>query len=310
MKRRSFGQTGLEVSVLGFGAAPVGYLGETAKRTAEILNLLLDQGMNLIDTAACYTNSEPLIAEAVGHRRDEYFLVTKCGHRAGELTGREWSSRLIQQSVERSLRQLQTDYLDVVVLHSCEETVLRQGEALETLVRARDEGKIRFVGYSGDNEAAAYAATLGDVAVIETSVNLCDQANIETVLPVAREQEVGVLAKRSVANAAWKDIEEQRGIYRDYSEPYITRLPALGITPSSLGFGQDTSEDWLRLALRFTLSVSGVDCAIVGTTSPENARVNLAAIQEGPLPNDMFEHIRESFRLARSSSDFSWEGLS
>ncbi|MGW8178435.1 MAG: aldo/keto reductase [bacterium] len=310
MEKRAFGRTGLEVSALGFGAAPVGYLGEDAERTAEILNLLLDQGVNLIDTAACYTNSETLIAQAVGHRRNEYILVTKCGHRAGELAGSEWSPELICRSIERSIRQLQTDYLDVVLLHSCEEPVLRKGEALEELVRARDAGKIRFIGYSGDNEAAAYAATLEDISVVETSINLCDQANIDVVLPLAQKRAVGVLAKRPLANAAWRDISEQRGIYKSYAESYTKRLSALGISPSSLNVGEDTPREWARLAIRFTLTVHGLACAIVGTTNPENATANLAAVEEGPLPNDVFQRIRDSFQVARANSESSWLGLS
>ncbi|HUV13297.1 MAG TPA: aldo/keto reductase [Acidobacteriota bacterium] len=138
MRKSELGKTGLQVSPLGFGAAPVGYLGEDSKRTAEVLNTLLDAGMNLVDTAACYPNSEQLIAEAVGHRRKEFVLVSKCGHQVGSLSGAEWSPQLIGESVDRSLKQLRTDCIDVMLLHSCEESVLREGDALDALIRARE----------------------------------------------------------------------------------------------------------------------------------------------------------------------------
>jgi len=187
---------------------------------------------------------------------------------------------------------------------------LRSGEAIEELVRAREAGKIRFLGYSGDNKEAAYASTLDDLAVLETSINFCDQVNIDTVLPAAQEHSMGVLAKRSIANAAWKDISEQRGVYKSYAEPYTRRLSAMGISPASTGFGDDTSENWVRLAIRFTLTVPGVACAIVGTTNPENAKVNLMAAAEGPLSDKLFKQIRGSFRKARSETASSWLGLS
>jgi len=296
------------VSPLGFGSANIGYLGADVARTGEILNLLLDSGMNLIDTAACYPASEELIGKSVAHRRAEFVLVTKCGHSVEGTTGREWSAELVTETVERSLRRLQTDCIDVVLLHSCDLAVLRRGEVLEALERARRSGKVRHVGYSGDNEAAAYAAGLKEVSVIETSVSICDQANIEAVLPACGAAEKGVLAKRPVANAAWKDLSEQRGTYQNYARSYAERFASLGLTPAALGFEGEPGKEWPRLALRFTLSQPGVHCAIVGTTSPANARRNLEIAAEGPLPPETVRQIREAFLKARGEQQ-DWPGL-
>ena len=142
MEKRLLGKTGLEVSPLGFGGAPIAYLGESARRTSKILNLLLDSGVNLIDVAACYPGSERLVAQAISHRRSETMLVTKCGHLASGLRGKEWSRELISRSIERSLSHLETDYIDIMLLHSCEFEVLERGEALEALVQARQAGKV------------------------------------------------------------------------------------------------------------------------------------------------------------------------
>ena len=119
------------------------------------------------------------------------------------------------------------------------------------LVKARDAGKTRFIGYSGDNDAAAYAATLPDVAVIETSINIADQNNIDTVLPVARKKNIGIIAKRPIANAAWKDISQQPGMYQSYAAEYTERLRKLKFTPASLGFKSTSgneSEAWPEMA--------------------------------------------------------------
>src|SRR5690348_8485549 len=224
MKKVAFGKTGFTVSILGFGAAPVGYLKTDQDRAANILNLLLDAGVNLIDTAASYPGAETLIGNTIGHRRKDYVLVTKCGSTLSDVPGAAWSAQLITGTVDRALRQLKTDHLDVMLLHSCELQTLKKGEALGALVKAREAGKIRFAGYSGDNEAAAYAVAQADVAVLETSVNLADQMNLQTVMPTARKNNLGVIAKRPIANAAWKDASQQPGFYGSYASEYHTRL--------------------------------------------------------------------------------------
>src|SRR3954454_7051562 len=194
MRKSPFGRTGLSVAPLGFGAAPIGFLKTEQDRVATMLNFMLDAGVNLIDTAAMYEGSEELIGRAVGHRRSEYVLVSKCGTPVPDIDAPAWSAELVSKTVDRALKRLRTDHLDVMLLHSCELDTLKKGEALGALVKAREAGKIRHAGYSGDNETVAYAAGLPDVAVIETSINLVDQANLDAVLPVCRRQNVGVIA--------------------------------------------------------------------------------------------------------------------
>jgi aryl-alcohol dehydrogenase-like predicted oxidoreductase len=193
-----------------------------------------------------------------------------------------------------------------MLLHSCDLATLRKGEALGALVRARDAGKVRFAGYSGDNEAAAHAATLPEVAVVQTSISLADQANIDRVLPAARKNNVGVMAKRPIANAAWKDLGEQPGMYKSYAATYTDRLAKMRLDPAALGFNGPREQVWPELALRFTLSQPGVHTAIIGTTNPENAKANLDAAEKGPLPEDVVRKIREAFRAADPTG--AWAG--
>lgn len=293
MERRIFGKTATAVSVLGFGGAPVGLLKTERAEVSRILNQLLDAGVNLIDTAASYSGSEELIAEAIGHRRQEFFLVTKCGGQVDDIDAPAWSAKLIAATVDRALRRLRTDRLDLMLLHTCDLETLKRGEVLETLFKARDAGKVRFVGYSGDNEAVAYAAALPGVAAVEMSVNLADQANIDRGLTTARENNVGVIAKRPIANAAWKERAQQPGFYKDYAQTYKDRLGAMQIDPAALGV-----DSWAELALRFTLSQSGVHSAIIGTTSAENTKANIAAAAKGPLPEHVVAQVKAAFRRA------------
>lgn len=236
MQKTTFGKTGLQVTPLGFGGAPIGFLKTDRERVGRLLNQLLDAGVNLIDTAAMYEGSEELIGESVGKRRNEFVLVSKCGNKLNDIDAPEFSPTLIKKTVDRALGRLKTDHLDVMLLHTCDLATLKKGEALAALLAAQKAGKVRWVGYSGDNEEAAWAAARPEVAVIETSVSICDQANISLVMPVTRENNVGVLAKRPVANAAWKEISAQPGLYKGYAKTYTERLSKMAIKPAELGF--------------------------------------------------------------------------
>jgi aryl-alcohol dehydrogenase-like predicted oxidoreductase len=298
LERRALGNTGLHVSVLGFGGAPAAYLNFDPAQTARMVESLLDAGVNLIDTAANYPGSEEFIGECLCHRRDEFVLVSKCGWKSPDLQGESFSAKLIGQTVDRSLAMLGTDRIDVMLLHSCDLETLQQGEALGALVEARKAGKIRFAGYSGDNDAAAHAATLADVAVIQTSISIADQHNIDLVLPAARRNGKGVIAKRPIANAAWKQLHEQPGMYQTYARTYTERLAAMKLDPGELGIDGAPESAWPELALRFTLSQDGVHTAIIGTTSAANTRMNLAAAAKGPLPTEAVASIRAAFKRA------------
>jgi aryl-alcohol dehydrogenase-like predicted oxidoreductase len=189
--------------------------------------------------------------------------------------------------------------LDVMLLHSCDLKTLKDGGVIEPLIKARDAGKIKFLGYSGDNDAAAYAAGLDEVSVIETSINITDQVNIEKVLPICRARNVAVLAKRPIANAAWKDLSQQQGLYKTYAKTYTDRLAQMKLKPADLGF---TDADWPEISL----SIPGVHCAIIGTQNPENARANILLADKGPLPTEVVSKIQAAF--AAADPEGRWSG--
>jgi len=306
MEKTTFGKTGIEVTSLGFGGAEVGYLKTEQDRVGKILNLLLDEWVNVIDTAAGYEGSEEAIGNAISNRRGEYVLISKCGFSNVGLAGEKWSRQLIRNSIDRSLQRLKTKRIDVMLLHSCDLETLKKGEALQALLDARDAGQIRFAGYSGDNEAAAYAATLPDISVIETSISICDQANIDMVLPAARANNVGILAKRPIANAAWR--RDHRGVYTGYVQTYQERFAKMNLKPEDLGFKGPPEKAWPEIALRFTLAQPGVNTAIIGTTSVENTEANIAIAEKGPLPQEAVDKIRDAFKKAEKASGAKWTG--
>ena len=290
MEKRHLGQTDMEVSVLGFGGAEVGYENVAIKTVETLLAGALDAGLNVIDTAECYDSSEELIGQAVGHRRKDFYLFTKCGHPNGVENAANWSPKSILESIGRSLQRLRTDHLDIVQLHSCSESVLRNGDAIAALQTARDRGYTRYIGYSGDSAAARYAIECGAFDTLQTSVNIADQEAIELTLPLARERKLGVIAKRPIANAAWKTGHKP---IPSYQHEYWQRLATLKYDFIENIHGPANLPASISIALRFTLSVPGLHTAIIGTTKPKRWEENARLLKEGPLSKSQFQAIRD-----------------
>ena len=129
MEKTALGKTGLQVSRLGAGLAEIGTLDDLST-ASRVLNAALDGGIDFLDTAACYGRSEEWIGRSIAHRRHEYVLATKAGHVIDGYEGKEWTATTILDSIERSLKRMQTDYLDLVQLHSCSVEVLERGEVI------------------------------------------------------------------------------------------------------------------------------------------------------------------------------------
>ena len=212
MEHRKLGGADMIVSVLGFGGSEIGYEEASAATVKKLLESALDAGLNVIDTAECYPNSEEMIGAAVSGRRKDFYLFTKCGHPEGMAT-EDWRPEALLASIERSLKRLQTDHLDLIQLHSCSEADLRKGEVIGALETARKKGYSRYIGYSGDSDAAVYAVECGRFDVLQTSVSIADQESIERAIPKALAKGMGVIAKRPIANAAWRTGKKPANAY-------------------------------------------------------------------------------------------------
>jgi aryl-alcohol dehydrogenase-like predicted oxidoreductase len=297
MIRRGLGRTGLDVSVLGFGGSEIGFDRVAAATVRRLLDDALEAGLNVVDTAECYGDSEALIGEAIAGRRLDLLLFTKCGHFEG--SGRDdWRPASLERSIARSLQRLRTDHVDLLQLHTCSEDELRRGDVIGVLERARERGQARFLGYSGDGAAARYAVECGSFDALQTSVNVADQEAIELTLPLALARGMGVIAKRPIANAAWR---AGRRPDNAYHQSYWDRLQRL-----DYDFLRRPPAESIGVALRFTAAIPGVHTLIVGTTRPGRWRENAAWLDEGVLPRAEYERIRARWRAV---ADASWVGL-
>lgn len=287
MERRAFGKTDMKVSVLGFGGAEIGFENASGAQVREILSAALDQGLNVIDTAECYEGSEELIGNAVGSRRGDFHIFTKCGHGANYSVG-AWSGDQIAKSIDRSLKRLKTDCVDLVQLHSCSQDILRKGEVIEALQRARKAGKTRYIGYSGDATDAVYAISTGAFDTLQTSVSIADQQALELTIPLAVEKGMGIIIKRPIANAAWRSKTKPENFY---IQPYWERLQKLDYE-----FINGNPAETAEKALRFTLTVPGIHTMIVGTSRPGRWKENADVVNKGPLSADEYDAIRKRWR--------------
>jgi len=280
METRILGNTGLEVSRLGIGLAAIGEeeTFDTIKTVEVVLKTALDQGITFFDTAECYFYSEEMVGQSISDRRSEFLLATKCGHPAGLQESGEydidWSIEGILLTLDRSLKRLKTDYVDLLQLHSCGVEVLEQGEVIAALTKARDAGKTRFIGYSGDNEAAQWAVDSGHFDTLQTSFSLADQRPRNGLLQKAKAQGLGVIAKRPIANTAWGSPNSPTALKKhtpEYGDEYWKRTQAM----AALGPINIPLNDRILMSLGFVMAHEEIDTAIVGTRNPEHLRSNI-----------------------------------
>ncbi|MGA8210574.1 MAG: aldo/keto reductase [Nocardioidaceae bacterium] len=293
MLQRPFGATALTVSAVGFGAGHIGEPDHDDGAAGRLLHAALDAGITFVDTARGYGLSEERIGRHLARRRDEFVLSTKVGYDVpGE---QDWTAAAVRGGVERALRVLATDVLDVVFLHSCSREVLERGEAVEALLGCVTDGTVRVPGYSGENDALAWAVDSGAFAAVQTSVNLVDQWSLHHVLPRAAERGIAVVAKRPIANAPWRHRTRPDGAY---GAEYWDRLHELALGP-------DPGRGWLGTALGFSAFAPEVSTAIVGTGSPEH----LAEAVEAAVPGAPDPAERRRWREAYAPHAQEWPGL-
>ena len=277
------------VSALGLGAMQIGDHNLEEAKAASLLNAAVDAGITLIDTARSYGCSEERIGRHLASRRNDVIISTKLGY--GIDGYEDWTGACVTAGIERALRMLRTDRIDIAHLHSCPRATLEHGEVIAALERARQDGKVRAIAYSGDNDDLAYAVATGRFDGFMASLNICDQRVIDESLPDIAAQ--GFIAKRPAANQPWRFKELPAG---DYCEEYWLRWHEMKLS--------SRDHDWGEVALRFALTPPQVSSAIIGTGNMEHLKQNIAWAEAGGLDADWFEELRAAFR----QHDRGWQG--
>ena len=289
--RRTLGRTGVEVTTLGFGAMELrgGPRGpEISDAQAEgLLNTVLDEGINFIDTSIDYGRSEELIGRYIAHRRDEYFLASKCGCVPGAPQGSDHvhTPENIRVGVEHSLRLLNTDHLDLVQFHrSLSRDEFESSGALAEALNLRDEGKVRFVGVSATLPTLSEQIDMGIFDEFQIPYSAL-QRDHENEIARASEAGMGIVIRGGVA----------RGAPEDWGSRVYYMVPTETMRDYWEAAKLDEILDGLSrtaFMLRFTLSHPGLDTTIVGTSNVEHLRDNLRAAESGPLPAEVVEEAK------------------
>jgi predicted aldo/keto reductase-like oxidoreductase len=195
MDKVRLGATGLEVSRIGFGGIPIIPLGHG--EAVDLVRYCFDRGITFFDTANMYPTSEEKIGVALKPVRDSAVIATKTAQRTAQRTAQGATEHL-----ELSLRQLQTDRIDLYQLHNVSnqealDQVLAPGGAYEAVARARDAGKIRFIGISSHSIATATAALkTGRFQTLQFPFNFIESDPADELFPLAVGQDVGIIGMK------------------------------------------------------------------------------------------------------------------
>ena len=285
MQMRCLGKTGLQVSEIGFGAFQLGnrLWGDMSETEAvSLVHEALDLGCNLFDTAPNYGRgeSERLLGKALQGRRDQQVIVSKFGHFPDD--SHDFSANGLWRSLDASLQRLNTDFLDVVLIHSPPLNVLDAGhEVWGALREAQQQGKIRHYGASVDLAQEVEALKDSGAEVVEVLFNMLHQ-DVRSALPMIRQQNIGVIAKvpldsgwlsgKYTASTRFDDIRTR------WSQQEIEqRFAAVSSLREILGNDDGLSQNLQEQALAFLLSYSEVSAVIPGVRTIGQLQANLRA---------------------------------
>ena len=304
LEKRTLGRTGIDVTVLGYGAmelrgAPRGR--EVPEEDAgRILNAVLDLGINFIDTSIDYGVSEERIGRHVARRRDEYFLASKCGCLVGwepdparDRGGPHvYTRENIVAGVEQSLRRLNTDRLDLLQVHMTpSRDVLEEHDVVGTMTDLRDQGKIRFLGMSGTIPNLADHIEMGAFDAFQIPYS-ASQREHEELIARAADAGAGVIIRGGAARGAPSGESRVAG-----RNPELLDVWERAQMDELLDEGQTRME----FVIRFTETHPAMHTNIVGTINPAHLESNLAAAAKGPLPADVYDEAKRRLAGAGTS---------
>ncbi len=289
LPERTLGRTGLEVTMLGYGAmelrgAPRGRdIGEAQAQI--ILNAVLDAGINYIDTSIDYGLSEERIGRYIAHRRDDYYLASKCGCLVGaspaprgERSPHLFTRENIIAGVEQSLARMKTDHLDVVQFHSSpSQQALDDNGALDALLELRNAGKVRFVGMSGTFPHLKEHIAMGVFDVFQIPYSAVEREH-EAAITAAAKAGAGIVIRGGAGKGAPAPDKQTGMQWERWRRAGLDDL-LQGMTP-------------VEFVLRFTFTHPDMDTTIVGTVNPAHLDANLAALRAGPLPSEVYAEAK------------------
>ena len=312
MKYRRLGKTGFEVSEIGFGAWAIGshWGTQSDEDSREALNTAIDKGVNFIDTAFIYGEgkSERMVAELSKARSEEIYVTTKTPPVDGPWppspycrASERFPEAYLRERVEEHLRNLDTDCIDVLLLHTWTRAWNTDPRPLEVLRKLREEGKLRFIGVSTpehDQNSVIELMQKGLVDVVEVIFNIFEQEPAAQLLPVAAQCDVGVIIRvafdeSSLTGKFTRDTKFEEGDFRNafFAGDRLARtVERVEKMRQDMG---DTDLTLAQIALKFALDQEGVSTVIPGIRNKWQAQANTAVSDLSPLADDVVDKLRQ-----------------
>ena len=298
LPKRELGHTGLQVTMLGYGAmelrgAPRGR-DVTEIQAETILHAVLDAGINYIDTSIDYGVSEERIGRYIADRRSEYYLASKCGCLVGatpaprgQRNPHVFTRDNILAGVEQSLARMHTDYLDVVQFHSSpSRQTLEEHGALETVLELKRSRTVRHIGMSGTLPNLAAHIAMGVFDVFQIPYSAVEREH-EALITAAAEAGAGMVIRGGAAKGAPSEGKQAGRQWDRWQQVHFDDLLE-GMTP-------------MEFILRFTFTHPDLHTNIVGTINPVHLQHNVNVLLQGPLPADVYAETKRRFDAAGST---------
>jgi aryl-alcohol dehydrogenase-like predicted oxidoreductase len=294
----TLGRTGLKVTRLGYGAMEVrgtriwGGRPVTEEQARGILNAVLDAGINFVDTANDYGRSEEFIGKYLSHRRQEFYLATKCGCTVvrkdddTDDTPHVWTRDNLFRGLHESLTRMKTDYVDIMQLHNPTVEQVEQGDLVAALQEMQRQGKVRHIGISTTLPHLPTYLQRGVFETFQIPYSAIERDHEEWITRAA-EAGIGAIIRGGVARG-----EPGSGLGgQDRWEKFdAARLDEL----------REPGESRTAFMLRYTLTHPHVDTIIAGTLYPQHLMENIKAVERGPLASDVYAEAKR--RLAKAGA--------
>jgi aryl-alcohol dehydrogenase-like predicted oxidoreductase len=311
MPTRAYGDSGLHVGAVTYGAMTLAYDKGIQHGVAPSLLRALEGGVTMIDTARAYPGSEQIIATTLREWRGPApSISTKLMPSSRETfrfhrpLAEAYTAQTIRTSVETSLRTLQVEQLDIVHLHQWHYLWTHEREWFDALSELRAEGKIRCIAISAqDHEHDALLEVVSRQLVdgVQIIFNLFESRPMSALLPLARQRGIGVIARCVYDSGGLSGVASAEDFA---SRPFLKHAPYSQyrerVDELQRRFIPHVAASIPELALRFALSVPGVSTATIGMPDTALVAATLAAAALGPLPSTVVESIRREHVWTRN----------
>jgi len=301
MHYRPLGRTGLNVSVLSYGASPLGGVFRDTDESEGIrtVHTALDLGINFLDVSPYYglTKAESVLGKALKDiRRDRYYLATKVGQYGDGVF--DFSAVRVTRSLDESCARLGVDYVDLLQCHDIEFADLDQivNETLPALVQLRSAGRIGHIGITG-LPLRVFPAVLDRAGpgVVDTILSFCryelNDTALDSLIPYLQQRGVGIIN----ASPTGMGLLTARGVPSWHPAP-----PAmLAGARRAVEYCQSVGADIVKLAIQFAVSHPAIATTLVGSANPANIRKNIAYTEE-PVDFELMAKVLELLKPIRN----------